>query len=494
MSEGVLTVGNYELRNCVATGNSTQIWEVTEQGSPAQLAMKLLLEEALKDSEQKSVLKHEFKVGNSLDHPSFLKFHHLEVNRDHGFFIMDYFRSPSLKSHISTNRASVQSSFKKLAESLALAYQYMHETGWLHRDIKPDNILVNKAGEARVIDFSLSSRVLGGLGKLFAGKQKSIQGTRTYIAPETILKKPPTPLTDLYSLGVTFFEVLTGSPPYAGASPNDLLKKHLGEKPPEPSLLNPNVTPDLDKLIVKMLAKKPEDRYASMQEVASAIRSTKCFEEDPLKRYERLQKEAKDDQAKSVDKRLDSRADAERTSKGIAAPVAPRKKKKPTPAMLKEMQRQEEETKLKEQQAAMQQQQQPMMPGYAPGGMPGMMPGQMPMAPGVVPQMPYGMGMPQMPPMQMPPGQMPGQVPMAPGMQPGQPVPQQPMAPQQPMMPQQQVPQQPAAPAPQPAVPQQQQPAPAAPQPQQSAPEQPQVDGKELEEATMEDLEDLLEF
>jgi serine/threonine-protein kinase len=493
VTEGTLTIGGYELRNCVATGSSTQIWEVNEQGSTVQLAMKLLLEEAHKDPAMKAVLKHEFKVGSSFDHPSFLKFHRIEINRDHGFFIMDYFRSPSLKSHIATNRAGVQSSFKKLAESLCLAYQHMHEKGWLHRDIKPDNILVNKAGEARVIDFSLSSRVMGGLGKLFAGKQKTIQGTRTYIAPETILKKPPTPLTDQYSLGVTFYETLTGGPPFAGASPNDLLKKHLGEAVPEPSTVNPNVTPELDKLIVKMMAKKPQDRYDSMQEVASALRGITCFKEDPLQRHERQLQESKDEMAASVDKRLDSRADAERTAKGIAAPAKPRKRK-PTPAMLKELERMEEEKRQKEQQAAAAQQ--PMMPGYMPGMMPGMMPPQMPY-PAAMPQMQYGMPMPQMPPGQMHPGQMMPQMP--PGqMPPGQQMPQQPaQMPQQPAAapPQQGTtpPQQPAAPPQQQAVPAQPQ-APAAQPPAAQPPVQPEKPGKDLEEANEDDLMSFLDL
>ncbi len=429
MAEGIQTVGNYELRNCVATGTSTQIWEVTEVGSSAQLAMKLLLADALKEVEQKNVLKHEYKVGRSLDHPSFLKFHHLEVNRDHGFFVMDYFRSPSLKTQISASRASLQASFKKLAESLCMALQYLHDQGWLHRDIKPDNILVNKTGDARVIDFSLSSRAKGKLGTMLSGKQKAIQGTRTYIAPETILKKSPTFLTDQYSLGVTFYEVLTGIPPFAGTSPNDLLKKHIAEKPPEPSIQNPNVTPELDRVIVQMLSKKPDQRFGSMQEVASALRGIKPFKEDPVELLERQQREAKEKQAQSVDKRLDSRADAERVAMGIEAPLKP-KKRAPTAAMLKEMKRLEaEQQKHDLNRGPAGQPQQPMMPGYMPGYMPAPMP-QMPYG-AMMPQMPYG-GMPQMhygagmpegaPGMMYPPQQYPGQP-----MMPQQPMPQQPM-------------------------------------------------------------------
>ena len=87
MSENQNLIGGYELKNCVATGKSTQIWEVTQTGSSVPLAMKLLLPDALKDPETKKVLKHEFKVGSSFEHPSMIRYHKLEMNRDHGFFI-----------------------------------------------------------------------------------------------------------------------------------------------------------------------------------------------------------------------------------------------------------------------------------------------------------------------------------------------------------------------------------------------------------------------
>ena len=178
MSDNQNVIGGYELKNCVATGNSTQIWEVTQTGSTVPLAMKLLLPDSLKDPAAKSILKHEFKVGMCFEHPTMIRYHKLEVSRDHGFFIMDYFRAPSLKTQITANLPETQSRLKKIIEALCQAFVHMHEKGWLHRDIKPDNILVNKTGEVRVIDFSLAARIKTGVMKLVAGKQKNIMGTR----------------------------------------------------------------------------------------------------------------------------------------------------------------------------------------------------------------------------------------------------------------------------------------------------------------------------
>jgi serine/threonine-protein kinase len=429
MSDNQTVIGGYELKNCVASGASTQIWEVTQQGATVPFAMKLLLPDAMKNPETKAVLKHEFKVGSSLEHPNIIRLHRMEVNRDHGFFIMDYFRAPSLKAQISGNLAETQSRFKKIAEAVCQAFIHMNEKGWMHRDVKPDNILVNKTGEVRVIDFSLATKVSSGLMKLLAGKQKKIMGTRTYIAPELILKNPPSIQSDIYSLGVTFFEVITGAPPFAGLSPSDLLTKHISEAAAPPSLINPNITPEFDAIILKLLAKKPKDRPADMREVMSLLRNVKCFKEDPFELYERKIKEAKANESLSVDKRLDSRADADRVSRGIAAPAKPTKGKRLT-APIGEMEAVKKIGAPKANPAAQQAAGVPMMP-QMPLGMPGQpMPGMM-----------YpGMMMPQQPMMQP----YPGQPMMVPGM-----MPQQPMMPQQypgQQLPPQQVPVQPMQP------------------------------------------------
>ncbi len=389
MAENQNVVGGYELKNCIASGSSTQVWEVVEQGGTVPLAMKLLLPDSLKSSEAKSVLKHEYKVGAQLEHPGFVRFHKLEINRDHGFLLMDYFRAPSLKAQLSANLPETQSRMKKIVESVCQAFVHLNEKGWLHRDIKPDNILVNKTGEVRVIDFSLASRLATGVMKLLAGKQKNIMGTRTYIAPEIIMRRPPTAQSDVYSLGVTLYEIATGSPPFAGLSPNDLLKKHLSEEAAPPSAVNKNCTPELDMVLMKMLAKKPKDRPQEMRDVMSLFRNCRVFLEDPVELHEKKVREAKANESLSVDKRLDSRADADRVSRGIAAPLKPTKSKRTT-APIGEM------APPKKSGAVSAATQPPAPVAQMPYGMPGMMPQMMP-------------GM--MPPMMPQPGMMPGVAP-----------------------------------------------------------------------------------
>ena len=186
---------------------------------------------------------------------------------------------------------SLQIRVVRLFEQLCQALGYMHDLGWVHRDVKPDNILFNKASELRLIDFSLSTKAAGAMSKLIGGKEKVIQGTRTYISPETILKAPPSPQSDIYSLGVTLFEVLTGEPPFRGTSPDDLLKKHLTTAAPPPSAINENVTPEMDRFVLKMLAKRPKDRYKNTHELLAEFRNIKPYKEDAAERDRRMKHE-----------------------------------------------------------------------------------------------------------------------------------------------------------------------------------------------------------
>ena len=280
MSTGdILTLDKYKLLNCLASGQSSQVWEIAEGDSSRRLAMKLLLPEALQDADRKAALKHEAKVGGSMQHPNILKYYETVVNKKNGYFVMEYFRSPNLKIQIGSDLTSVHVRIKRLIEQLAAALDHIHEKGWLHKDMKPDNILFSKGSELRLIDFSLSGRPTGALSKMLGGGG-TIQGTRTYIAPEQILRRSLTPATDVYSLGITLFEVLTGKGPFKGTTPDDLLKRHLTETAPTPSAFNSNIAPEMDRLIMRMLSKKPDLRPRNMTEFMAEFRTVKVFKEE----------------------------------------------------------------------------------------------------------------------------------------------------------------------------------------------------------------------
>jgi serine/threonine-protein kinase len=307
-----IVIDEYTLVNLIAQGSSTQVWEVVEKGSgDKHSAMKLMLPEALLESARKSVLKHEAKLAERFDHPNIIRFEKLVMNKKRGYMVMEYFRAPNLKMQLQSDVLSLQIRITRLFEQLCQALGYLHDQGWVHRDIKPDNVLFNKASELRLIDFSLTTRAAGAVSKLISGKRTVIQGTRTYISPETILKAPPSPQADIYSLGVTLFEILAGEPPFRGTSPDDLLKKHLTTAAPPPSAFNDNVTPEMDRFVLKMLAKRTKDRHKNTHELLAEFRNIKPFKEDSAERDRRRKQELEERYKSTLDKsgRLDSRAD-----------------------------------------------------------------------------------------------------------------------------------------------------------------------------------------
>ena len=425
-------IDQYQLVNCIATGGISQIWEVKHIANQQQYAMKLLLPEHLNNKELKNELKNEANIAKELEHPNIIRLMEVSIGRDNCYFVMEHFRGGNLKNMIRNDHFTVQARAKKIMETCAQTFAYIHDKGWVHKDIKPDNILVTKAGDVRIIDFSLAAKPAGFLGKMLTRKASVvIQGTRTYLAPELIQRQPLTISADIYSLGICFYEMLVGRAPFIMSNPNDLLMAHVREQADKPSSYNPNLTPELDQFIFKMIAKKPKDRFATMHDVYSALRNLKVFKEDPETYLKNKAKTEEDRFQNSMAHSLDSRSDATRTpeERRIAAEEAA--KTKAAIYGKKKSVIKDEPAKAKPAAAPQPMQPQPMQPQpMQPMMMPMGYPPQMPMGYPGYPQMPMGMpGMPM-------PGMMPGQMPMPggypggqmPGMgMPGMPMPGQPM-------------------------------------------------------------------
>lgn len=491
MSEGDSNVGDYSLINCVATGNTTQIWEAKHAGTGQIVALKLLLDDKLKDPDAKKVLRTEATNGKKFEHPNLVAIYDFALTKTHGYIAMEYLRAPNVKSFLRNDKPGLHTVTKDLFMAVASALDHMHSKGLLHRDIKPDNILANKGGDFRLIDYSLAGPPDNAVSSLMKGQRsRTIMGTRTYIAPEMIKKKPISFATDFYSLGVTLYEVLVGHAPFMASDPNQLLVKHVRDKPGPPKDENPNVSDKLNELVLQLLAKDPKARPQTAQELIQAMRGIDFWEEAPSAYFGALKAKADSGEDDGV-KKIDSRADASQENRTISR-TSPPPAAKPAPAAVKPeppkpaapAPTQPSPAQPAPMQPAAQvpppAPQYPQMPGY-PQQMPGYPPGQMPQQP--YPGQPYpGQPYPGQPypGQQMPPGQPPQQMPpgyppqgMPPGQPPGMPHPTahpQPHAPPQPVAPQPAVPQpvvpQPApraASAPQPSAPQPSAPQPAAP-------------------------------
>src|SRR5436190_23821215 len=139
---------------------------------------------------------------------------------------MEFFPSSNVKLRIMRKDPLVKEKCRSIIEQAATALAFMNDKGWVHRDVKPDNILVNSIGEVRLIDFALAQRVSKGGGFSLFRKRQKAQGTRSYMSPEQIRGDPLDGRADVYSFGATLYEFLTGRPPFRADSPQILLQKH----------------------------------------------------------------------------------------------------------------------------------------------------------------------------------------------------------------------------------------------------------------------------
>ena len=155
----------------------------------------------------------------------------------------------------------------------------MHDKGWIHCDVKPDNFLADEQANVKLIDFSIGVRdkKKGGISSLFGGNRpKSIRGTRSYMAPEQIRRKHADARSDIYGLGCVIYELLSGKTPYSANTPDELLQKHLGA--PIPNLESCSLaSKPFSEMVRKMLAKKPDQRIQSMDDFLHIYESTQMF-------------------------------------------------------------------------------------------------------------------------------------------------------------------------------------------------------------------------
>lgn len=272
-------IAGYRLVKLLGNGATSQVWEVVEPKTSRHFAMKVLSVEHATNKESRDTLFHEAAVGIQMAHENVIKIFSVNKEKEAPHFIMEFFPAGSLKARLQRKEFDfLKKNMAGILKQAAVGLAYVNASGWVHCDIKPDNFLVNASAELRIIDFALARAVEkeNFLTRLFRRKP-TVQGTRSYMSPEQILGQPLDGRADVYSFGATIYELLTNRPPFRGDSQQELLRKHLSEKPPSPQMVNPEIADDFAKLILKMLSKKREDRPQSFHDVMIAMKSMKLY-------------------------------------------------------------------------------------------------------------------------------------------------------------------------------------------------------------------------
>ena len=273
-------IGPYRLLHIVKTGQTSQVWAAINDNTKFRCALKIILEEFRKDREHVAYMKNEFLVGKGLDHERVIHVYEHGVSQKTPYLAMEFFPYPNMKDIIQRVLDQVGFMLPTIIARAAEGLAYFNEQGWVHRDVKPDNFLVNLDGEVKLIDFALAQKPAGGLAKLF-GRKGKIQGTRSYMSPEQIRARPLDVRSDVYSFGCTIYHLLAGVPPFTGVSSNELLSKHLASPPPSIEAANRNITSEFSQLLMSMMAKRPESRPKDMADFLRHFGAIELFKTPP---------------------------------------------------------------------------------------------------------------------------------------------------------------------------------------------------------------------
>ena len=233
------------------------------------VALKTLHRRYAEEPSFRSRFKHEARVMASLDHENVVKVYDICQDGEVPFIVAEYIDGQDVGEVLkSTPKGHLSERFtKKIAEQLLGALAYAHEQGVIHRDVKPSNILITGEDVVKVADFGIA-RVVEAEE---VGKPGEIIGSARYMSPEQLKGEEPTPRSDLYSVGILLYHCLTGSPPFSGDA-GSVARQQIHKAPPPPSRLNTAISPHLEAVILKALAKDPEDRYASASAMLEALR------------------------------------------------------------------------------------------------------------------------------------------------------------------------------------------------------------------------------
>jgi serine/threonine protein kinase len=259
-------IGDYEVVRAIGAGGLGQVYEVRHLISQRTEAMKVLLPNQQATEEMSERFRREIQLLGALTHPNIAGLHNAFYGDGQLIMIMEFISGETLRSRATRMRMPVHQVLQ-YAHQILSALEYAHARGVVHRDLKPSNIMVTAANEIKLVDFGIA--ISDHSANLTA--PGFMVGSVNYMAPEQISGDKATTRSDIYSVGVTLYEILTGKLPVSGTNNFEIMRSHLNDRATPPAELNPQLPLALSNAILKSLEKNPEDRFASAHDFLAAL-------------------------------------------------------------------------------------------------------------------------------------------------------------------------------------------------------------------------------
>src|SRR4051794_18432118 len=251
----------YELEELVGKGGMSSVYRAKDRLLERTVAIKMLHEHYSRDDDYVERFRREARAAAQLSHPNIVTVIDRGEADGRQFIVFEYIDGDNLKSLVDVGGQLPIEQAVALAHQIARALAFAHEHGLVHRDVKPQNVLLNGDGRAKVTDFGIARSLDVKHGMTQTG---TVLGTSDYIAPEQAQGQTVSAQTDVYSLGVVLYELLTGEVPFPGENFVAVAMRHINEPPPSARARRPDVSPRLDAALQRAMAKDPADRFPSM--------------------------------------------------------------------------------------------------------------------------------------------------------------------------------------------------------------------------------------